>query len=91
MILLPGGLHSDIGASGGTTIFDISRGDIGKLLEPSVEGVYCHRPTGNQSDNNGFSFYVEKDFPCVHPRASELAEEQTETFAAPTGFAERKI
>lgn len=90
VILLPGGTQSDIGASGGTVLFDISRVDLERLSDSGAEGIYCHR-YGSAEDVNGFSFYVEKDFPCVHPRPAEANEAQTETFSAPNGFAERKI
>lgn len=51
-----------------------------QLAQPECEGVYF-------SDEN-YTFFVEKDFPCAHPRPKE-AQESTETFAPPPGFAER--
>ena len=45
----------------------VSMADLAALLEPSVEGVYLKR--GN------FRYYVEKDFPCEHPRPAEVAGE----------------
>jgi len=51
------------------------------LAEPLAEGIY---PT-----IDGIKVILEKDFPCVHPRPSEVTE-TTETFPAPPGFAERK-
>ncbi len=55
---------------------------IAELSQPETEGVYLHKDI--------YRFLVEKDFPCVHPRPAEASEPQTETFAPPTGFSERK-
>jgi hypothetical protein len=35
-------------------------------------------------------FYIEKDFPCAHPRAGEAEEAPTPTFTPPPGFEARK-
>jgi hypothetical protein len=43
----------------------LSSTDLAALLEPTAEGVYMV-----QGD---FKYYVEKDFPCEHPRPNELA------------------
>ncbi len=89
VLLLPGGKASEISASGSVVLFDISRIDIERLADPASEGIYCQQ-SGTGSDRDGFSFYVEKDFPCVHPRPSEISETDSETFPAPVGFEERK-
>lgn len=54
---------------------------LAELSQPEAEGVYLTR--------EDIKFFVEKDFPCVHPRPS-AAEESSETFAPPAGFEERK-
>jgi len=61
----------------------LSAGDRKRLAAPDAEGVYFQTP-------DGLRYYVEKDFPCAHPRAVEALEPATETFAAPQGFEERK-
>lgn len=61
----------------------LSAEDRERLAAPDAEGVYFQAP-------GGLRFYVEKDFPCAHPRAAEALEPATETFAAPQGFEERK-
>ncbi len=62
-----------------TVVFE--KNTLQTLAEPLVEGIY---PT-----IDGTKVILEKDFPCVHPRPSEVTE-TTETFPAPPGFAERK-
>lgn len=61
----------------------LSAADRERLAAPDAEGVYFQMP-------DGLRYYVEKDFPCAHPRAAEALEPATETFAAPQGFEERK-
>jgi hypothetical protein len=61
----------------------LSAADRERLAAPDAEGVYFQMP-------DGLRYYVEKDFPCTHPRAAEALEPMTETFAAPSGFEERK-
>lgn len=61
----------------------LSPEDLQTLAAPDMEGVYFQT-------ENGLRFWVEKDFPCAHPRAAEAAETETETFNAPAGFEERK-
>ena len=61
----------------------LSSEDLLILTSPDTEGVYFQT-------ENGLRFWVEKDFPCAHPRAAEAAEPATETFDAPAGFEERK-
>jgi len=59
--------------------------DLARLLAPDAEGVYF---TADRAD--GIRYYVEKDFPCIHPRGVEALEPATETFAPPADFEERK-
>src|SRR5438105_3978195 len=82
VILQPVESEADLSASAGTIQFNLPIADIERLSEPDREGLYFHR-YGPVDDLHGFSFYVEKDFPCVHPRPSETKERQTETFTAP--------
>ncbi len=63
----------------------LSEADRQLLAEPDREGVYF-----TQDSENGLQFFIEKDFPCAHPRASETLEPATETFTPPAGFEERK-
>ena len=90
---LPGGLvwAVQLGAgdatsltSGGTAaLLSLSLDDRQQLAAPDTEGVYFRT-------EEGLRFFVEKDFPCAHPRAAEALEPPTETFEAPAGFEDRK-
>ena len=62
--------------------FKLSLDDRLKLFRADAEGVYF--------SENDFRYSVEKDFPCAHPRAIEANEPESETFAAPPDFADRK-
>jgi len=70
---------------GNTLRLTLAPGDLARLLEPSAEGVYF---TADRAD--GIRYYVEKDFPCLHPRGVEAMEPVTESFAPPADFEERK-
>lgn len=63
----------------------LSNADCLELAVPENEGVYF-----SSGGNNPLRYFIEKDFPCIHPRASEAEEAPTETFVPPTGFEERK-
>lgn len=64
---------------------DLCESDLQALLETAREGVYFV-----QAPPASIRFYIEKDFPCIHPRAAESLEPLTPTFDPPPGFAERK-
>lgn len=66
----------------GALSFFLSRADLELLGEAAREGVYFQR--------GATRFFIEKDFPCAHPRATEAAETQTATFAPPPDFEARK-
>ena len=63
----------------------LSAADLARLAAPDAEGVYFE---ADRAD--GVRYYVEKDFPCVHPRGVEAMEPPTETFAPPADFEARK-
>lgn len=60
----------------------LSCADRDRLAAPDAEGVYF--------DQNGVIYQIEKDFPCLHPRAAEAREPHTQTFMPPGDFAARK-
>ncbi|MCW3095392.1 MAG: hypothetical protein JWL77_1010 [Chthonomonadaceae bacterium] len=70
---------------GNTLRLTLAPVDLVRLLAPEAEGVYF---TADGAD--GIRYYVEKDFPCIHPRGVEALEPTTETFPAPPDFEERK-
>lgn len=63
----------------------LSQHDISRLAQPDTEGVYFE--TGEEP---AFRYFVEKDFPCAHPRPSEAQETPTETFCPPDSYHVRK-
>jgi hypothetical protein len=83
----PNGETRLVGVRVGTVALYLSPSDVARLADPAEEGVYFHEPL--VGDPKGLRYYIEKDFPCAHPRPIEAAE-QTETFAPPPGFAERE-
>lgn len=66
----------------GVLELQLSPSDLETLATPTNEGVYLRE--------GELRFYIEKDFPCAHPRAAEAEEAPSETFAPPAGFEERK-
>ena len=72
----------------------LSDADRLRLSASDTEGIYFE---ANQADftepgsgQGVFRYYIEKDFPCIHPRAGDAMEEPTETFLTPPHFSERK-
>jgi hypothetical protein len=74
---------TELVSEGNTARLQLSPKDRQRLAAPDAEGVYFQI-------ENGLRYWVEKDFPCAHPRAAEAAEPVTETFTPPEGFEERK-
>ncbi|MGO8670198.1 MAG: DUF7009 family protein [Capsulimonadaceae bacterium] len=91
-IALPGGAwratvavaddETAIAVSGGDVRVTLSRTDLARLVRSDAEGVYFTADTGAR-------YFIEKDFPCVHPGAPEAGEVAHETFPPPPGFARR--
>jgi hypothetical protein len=74
MILDAGHPQSALLPRGSQLHLHLSVADLEQFLEPTVEGVYLQR--------GDFRYYVEKDFPCEHPRPAEVLE-SSETFPRP--------
>ena len=70
---------------GNTLRLTLAPGDLVRLLKPNAEGIYF---TADRAD--GVRYFVEKDFPCIHPRGVEALEPATETFSPPADFEARK-
>jgi hypothetical protein len=79
------GPATEIHAAGPAVRLTLSAADFARLSAPDTEGVYFEAAGGGAR----LRYYVEKDFPCAHPGATEAKEPSTETFAAPPGFKER--
>ena len=63
----------------------LSSEDCQRLAVPETEGVYFDR-----AGDPPLRYFVEKDFPCAHPRAADAMEKPSETFNPPPGFEARK-
>ena len=83
--ILPNVAQTSVQLVSGSLLIRLSGEDRYQLSASDCEGVYFQ-----QEGAVPVRYYIEKDFPCVHPRAAEALEPPTETFAAPTGFDERK-
>lgn len=69
----------------GVVTVTLSESDREQLGKDDSEGVYFQR----DADGPVIRYYVEKDFPCLHPRASEVLSEEGETFAPTESFLAR--
>jgi len=82
-IFLRSGTQTGLTSEDGSLLVSLSAQDAERLAALDAEGVYFTTP-------EGIRYYVEKDFPCAHPRVAEALEPVTETFEAPEGFEDRK-
>jgi len=71
-------------AAGGVTI-SLSEADRVALAQEENEGVYLQADSGT----GPVRYFVEKDFPCLHPRPSEVLPGEGETFAPTASFLAR--
>jgi hypothetical protein len=69
----------DLGS--GRVVVCVDRRDIEALEHPTREGIYFRR--------GDLMYYIEKDYPCAHPRPAGAGEPEAETFPAPEAFYER--
>ena len=78
------GTQTMLSSGENTAHIEVSAADRERLAAPDAEGVYF------QADG-GLRYYIEKDFPCVHVRATKSLDPATETFVPPESFKERKL
>ena len=83
--LCPASAFTGIAFELGGLRLTLAQPDVLDLARPDAEGIYFQTPT-----DPSLRYYIEKDFPCIHPRAAEAQEPAGETFNPPEGFAERK-
>ena len=74
--LYPAQAQTSLNVVSGELRLLLSSEDTARLALPENEGVYF------QQTETGLRYYIEKDFPCEHPRSSE-AQESSETFQRP--------
>lgn len=61
--------------------FLLSAADLDRLAAPDAEGVYF-----STTGDSPVRYYIEKDFPCIHPPSQARQESATSTFVPPYGF-----
>jgi hypothetical protein len=83
--IAPGADVTGLRFEAGTLQLALIGDDVAQLAAPENEGVYL--PADSAA---GVRYFVEKDFPCAHPRAAEALEPQSETFTPPPEFEQRK-
>jgi hypothetical protein len=74
----------------GGVLLNLAAADVERLARPDVEGVYFRSCPEDTEPGVSLAYFIEKDFPCLHPRPADALEPSAETFAPPPGFAERK-
>ncbi len=65
-------------------VLSLAKTDLAQLSAPESEGVYF-----NTEGKSPLRYFIEKDFPCAHPRAADALEPASETFAPSADFLER--
>ncbi len=86
--ILPGCASTDCGLVDGDLLVYLSSVDVHALAEPTSEGVYFKFDTSVGSE---VLVYIEKDFPCAHPRPSKVPEAAvSETFAPTQSYLSRQ-
>ncbi|MBV9470020.1 MAG: hypothetical protein JOZ57_12340 [Abitibacteriaceae bacterium] len=84
-IIQPDSALTNLILAAGTLRFLLAPSDLERLSVPETEGVYF-----TTASEPPVRYFIEKDFPCIHPRADGAQEPATETFAPPADFAQRK-
>ena len=82
----PRSQSSTVALKDGALCFFLADAELQTLSDSQAEGVYLHWPGQPE-----LRYFIEKDFPCAHPKASEALEPATETFKPVAGFEERKM
>jgi hypothetical protein len=95
VVIQPGSLGTSLLQRGCSVLLLLSDIDRKRLSAPDAEGIYFSVDladvAGPGIGNKGtFRYFIEKDFPCIHPRTADALEDPTETFAAPPHFADKK-
>jgi hypothetical protein len=80
----PGAPETSLTLQQSTLVLSLADADLAQLAAPQSEGVYF-----NIAGEPPLRYFIEKDFPCAHPRAADALEPATETFAPSADFLER--
>ena len=79
-VISPGAPATALAVEQGVLHLDLSDSDRQRLAAPEAEGVYF-RTDGDPP----VRYFIQKDFPCAHPRSGVTGEKPTETFETPPG------
>lgn len=79
--IIPGAMETQLCTHKNHIRIFLSEMDQTALASPLEEGIYFNTEEAGES----LRYYIEKDFPCLHPRASEALETPTETFDRTSG------
>jgi hypothetical protein len=80
----PGAPQTSLILEQSTLVLSLAEADLAQLSTPESEGVYFIT-----EGELPLRYFIEKDFPCAHPRAADALEPASETFAPSTDFLER--
>lgn len=83
--IVPASDATTLAFASGTLSLSLAHADVQQLAAPENEGVYFQ-----ELGETPLRYFIEKDFPCAHPRVADALEPETETFVPPADFEERK-
>lgn len=86
VMVRPNAPRTALTAEGASVVVSLTADDLAALAKPDAEGVYFGADAPGRP-----RYYIEKDFPCTHPRAGEAAEVEAETFSGPAAAVEFEI
>lgn len=77
VVLEPTSTETRLTVDLGSVMLGLSDADRRNLAAPEREGVYF---TTQDTLGGSLRYYVEKDFPCIHPGETDAIETPSETF-----------
>lgn len=83
--IVPGTDATELAWVGNVMQLNLSQADCQRLAAGDAEGVYFRR-----EGSAPLRYFVEKDFPCAHPRVADAMETPGDTFNPPADFESRK-
>jgi|ERR1700730_9125287 hypothetical protein len=83
--IVSGANATELAWVGNVMQLNLSQADCQRLAARDAEGIYFRRE-GSAS----LRYFVEKDFPCAHPRVADAMETPADTFDPPADFESRK-
>lgn len=80
----PGTRQTSLTLEKSALVLSLAKADLAQLSASDSEGVYF-----NTEREPPLRYFIEKDFPCAHPRSADALEPASETFVPSTDFMER--